>query len=131
MPVLDTTFLVDVIRGKKSALKKLSELEDSSVSLVTTCMNALELYKGAHMSSNPSKNVEDVKSILELLQPVLQVNNEVCEVFGHLSAILQRHGTPIGVFDEVIASIALCYDGEIITNDSHFNEIPGLEVIGY
>jgi predicted nucleic acid-binding protein len=31
----------------------------------------------------------------------------------------------------VIAAIALCNDGEIITHDQHFEKIPGLKVIGY
>jgi len=38
---------------------------------------------------------------------------------------------PLGDFNEAIAAIALCYDGEIITRDRHFEKIPELKVIGY
>jgi predicted nucleic acid-binding protein len=55
----------------------------------------------------------------------------VYEVFGRVAAGLSLAGTPVGDFDEVIAAIALCYDGEIITRDRHFEKIRGLTLIDY
>ena len=53
------------------------------------------------------------------------------EAFGRIAAGLYLKGTSIGDFDEVIAAIALCNDGEIMTRDGDFEKIPDLNVIGY
>jgi len=130
MPILDTTFLVDLIRGREVALEMLSDLEEKSVPLFTTPITVLELYRGAHLSANPEKNLEIAKNILAALI-VSPLDDEACQVFGALSARLKSDGKMIGEFDEVIASIALCHDGEIVTRDKHFLEVPGLRVLGY
>lgn len=130
MPILDTSFLVDLIRGRKEAQDMLSELEANRAPFFVTPITVLELYRGAHLSRNPKKNLEVVKEILASLL-VLPLDDEACQVFGALSARLKSEGKRIGEFDEVIASIALCHDGEIVTRDRHFLEVPGLKVLGY
>lgn len=130
MPILDTSFLVDLIRGREVALEMLSDLEVKRAPLFTTPITVLELYRGANLSANPEKNLEVTKKILASLL-VLPLDDEACLVFGALSARLKLEGMRIGEFDEVIASIALCHDGEIVTRDKHFLEVPGLRVLGY
>jgi tRNA(fMet)-specific endonuclease VapC len=130
MPILDTSFLVDLMRGRKEALKTLSELEERGVPLCTTPITALELYRGAHLSANPEKNLEAAKKILASLI-VLPLNDEACIVFGALSARLRSEGKRIGEFDEVIAAIALDSIREVVTRDVHFREVAGLVVVGW
>lgn len=129
MPILDTSFLVDLIRGREVALEMLSDLEEKRAPLFTTPITVLELYRGAHLSANPEKNLEVAKKILASLL-VLPLDDEACLVFGALSARLKSEGKRIGEFDEVIASIALCHDREIVTRDKHFQGVPGLRVLG-
>jgi len=130
MPILDTSFLVDLIRGRREAQEMLSELEEIRAPLFTTPITVLEVYRGAHLSGNPEKNLEVAKEILASLL-VLPLDDEACQVFGALSARLKSEGKRIREFDELIASIALCHDGEIVTRDAHFLEVPGLKVLGY
>ncbi len=129
MPVLDTSFLVDLIRGQNNALTFLSGLEGDKA-LCTTVMNALELYRGAYLTQKPRENVGKIERILGTLT-ILSIDDPVYIAFGALSASLKSTGRPIGDFDTVIASIALCYDGKIVTKDIHFYEVPGLKVIDY
>jgi tRNA(fMet)-specific endonuclease VapC len=130
MPVLDTTFLVDLLRKRQAAYRKLQDLEEKGVFLATTSMNVLEIYRGAYLSSDVERNLSLIGSILEEL-PVLPLTDEVYPVFGEISARLARQGTPAGDFDEIIAAIALCYDGVIVTRDAHFSKIPGIIVEEY
>jgi len=130
MPILDTSFLVDLIRGREGAQEMLLDLEEKSVPLFTTPITVLELYRGAHLSRNPEKNLEVAKEVLASLL-VLPLDDEACQVFGALSSRLKSEGKRIGEFDEVIAAIALCHGGEIVTRDGHFLEVPGLKVLGY
>jgi hypothetical protein len=89
----------------------------------------MELYKGAYVSGN-SNNLIKVKTILELFT-LLPVDDNVYEAYGRIAAGLCILGNPIGDFDEVIAAITLCNDGEIVTRDRHFEKIPELTVIRY
>jgi tRNA(fMet)-specific endonuclease VapC len=130
MPILDTSFLVDLLRGRKEALALLAELEGRGAHLFTTPITALEQYLRAHLSANSQKNLEAAKKILASL-PVLPLDDEAAIVFGALSARLRSEGRRIGDFDEVIAAIALCNDQEIVTRDGHFREVTGLVVVGW
>ena len=129
MPIADTSFIVDLMRRDPGALARYEEFEQAGIALQTTAVTALELYKGAFCSGT-EENRTKVASLLELFT-VLPVDDTVFETFGRLSAALAQNGTAIGDFDEVIAVIALRYDGEIITRDRHFLKVPGLKVIPY
>jgi len=130
MPILDTSFLVDLMRGREEALAFLAELEERSAPIFTTPITALELYRGAHLSTNPERSLAAAKKLLASLI-VLPLNDEACIVFGALSARLRSEGRRIGEFDEVIAAIALCHDRDIVTRDGHFREVAGLVVVGW
>jgi tRNA(fMet)-specific endonuclease VapC len=129
MPLADTSFLVDLMRRDRGALKRYAGFEQQDIALSTTAITAMELYKGAYVSGN-SNNLIKVRTILELFT-ILPVDETIYEAFGRIAAGLCIRGTPIGDFDEVIAAIALCNDGEIITRDQHFEKISDLKVIGY
>ena len=129
MPLADTSFIVDLMRRDRGALQRYSGFEKQKISLSTSAITAMELFKGAYVSGNTSSLVK-VRTILELFT-ILPVDETIYEAFGRISASLFITGNPIGDFDEVIAAIALCNDGEIITRDRHFEKISHLRVIGY
>lgn len=129
MTVADTSFLIDLMRNDFGAVRLFEHYEQSEKGLDTTGITALELYKGAYRSSD-RKSLHKVKTILSLFS-ILPVDEQVYEVYGRVSAEMHRKGTPLGVFDEVIAAIVLCTDQEIITRDRHFETIPGLKVVSY
>jgi tRNA(fMet)-specific endonuclease VapC len=129
MPLADTSFLVDLMRRDSGALKRYAGFEQQGIALSSTAITAMELYKGAYVSGN-SNNLIKVRTILELFT-LLPVDETIYEAFGRIAAGLYIKGNPIGDFDEVIAAIALCNDGEIITRDRHFEKIPDLTVIAY
>jgi len=129
MPIADTSFLVDLMRRDRGALERYSDFEQQGIGLSTTAITAMELYKGAYVSGN-SDNLIKVRTILELFT-LLPVDETVYEAYGRIAAGLCINGNPIGDFDEVIAAITLCNDGEIVTRDRHFEKIPELAVIGY
>lgn len=130
MPVLDTSFIVDLLRGKEEALALLAELEGRGALLATTPITVLELYRGAYLSADPERNLAAAKKILASLI-VLPLDDEATIVFGALSARLQSEGRRIGDFDEVIAAIALCRDPEIVTGDLRFRQAARLVVVGW
>ena len=129
MPLADTSFLVDLMRRDRDALNLYLNFEQQGIALATTAITAMELFKGAYVSGNRN-NLVKVRTILELFT-LLPVDETVYEAFGRIAAGLCISGNPIGDFDEVIAAIAVCNDGEIITRDRHFEKIQELTVIRY
>lgn len=129
MPLADTSFLVDLMRRDRGALQRYEAFEEQGIALSTTAITAMELYKGAYISGN-SNNLIKVRTLLELFT-ILPVDETIYEAFGRIAAGLCISGNPIGDFDEVIAAVALCNDGEIITRDQHFETIHGLTIMAY
>ena len=129
MPVADTSFVIDLMRRDRGAISLYEEYEQQGIALQTTAVTALELYKGASISGTADNRLK-VEAILELFT-VLPIDETIYEAFGRLSSALALRGDAIGDFDEVIATLALSYDGEIITRGRHFSKIPQLKIISY
>jgi len=129
MPIADTSFVIDLLRRDPAALELYGDFERQGIALQTTAVTALELYKGASASGN-EEDPRKVSAILELFT-VIPVDEAVYEAFGRVSALLARGGGRVGDFDGLVAAIALIHDGEIITRDRHFENIPQLMLIPY
>jgi len=130
MLVLDTTILIDSIREKSTAIRKIIELEEAGETVCITEINALELYRGAYFPKKSDKKIRSIRKLLDAFV-ILPINNETYEWFGSLSAELRFRGESINDFDELIAAIAMTNEAAIVSNDAHFKRIPGLKVISY
>lgn len=130
MLVLDTTILIDALRGRTTALRKIEEIEDAGEIICTTQINVLELYKGAYFSNKSDENAKKVKKLLEAFV-VLSIDEYVYEMFGALSADLRSRRDSIGDFDELIACIAIANGAAIVSRDNKFKRVPGLKAISY
>jgi len=130
MLVLDTTILIDALRRKEAALRKIAELEEAEETICTTQVNALELYKGAYLPTKSNEDIQKVKKLLDAFV-VLPINDDTYEWFAALSAELKSRGESINDFDELIAAITMTNGAKVVSNDSHFSRIPGLGVISY
>ena len=75
MLVLDTTILIDALRRKEAALKKIAELEETEETICTTQINALELYKGAYLPTKSDEAVQKVKKLLDAFV-ILPINED-------------------------------------------------------
>jgi tRNA(fMet)-specific endonuclease VapC len=128
--VLDTAFIVDLLRGRERALQMLYRLEEGGESVCTTSINVLELYRGVFLSERVDENLRALIALLGQLL-VLDLNEDAYEIFAALSAWLRSSGKPVGDLDEAIAAIALAYGGGIVSQDQHFLRVPGLKVMEY
>jgi tRNA(fMet)-specific endonuclease VapC len=130
MPVLDTTFLVDLLRKRRAAYRKLLELEEKGVFLATTAMNVLEIYRGAYLSSDVERNLSLIGSILEDL-PVLPLTDEVYRYSARSLHNLPGRESLQAISMRSLQPSRSCYDGVIVTRDAHYSKIPGIVVEEY
>ncbi|NJD77057.1 MAG: type II toxin-antitoxin system VapC family toxin [Candidatus Methanoperedens sp.] len=122
MTVLDTNFLIDLLRNKAG----ISEAADSLKDPKTTAINAFELYYGARRSAKPEKAVLEVSNLLNSID-VLEFDHSAAQKAGDIHANLMNSGNPIDIMDVLIAGIVLANKEELMTRDiEHFDRIKGL-----
>ena len=127
---LDTSFLVDVLRGHPDAVRRFEDLCRAGPPSVTPISLSF-LYLGAAKSRDPSRAIEAVERLLPQLR-FLPFRLTACRIFGELVARLTREGRYIESEDAMIAAMALDHGESVVTRDlRHFSRIGGLRVESY
>lgn len=127
MVCLDTDLLIGLLRGDGKAAEILKRLEYERRTPTTTAVTAYELLKGAHISSEPAKNAESVKRLLEGLR-VLPLTEESGRCSASIYVDLRAKGKMSGEFDVLIAGIAMENQETLISRDEHFAAMKGVRV---
>jgi tRNA(fMet)-specific endonuclease VapC len=130
--LLDTTFLVDVLRRHEAARKLILEMEAAGERGATTEVNAFELFVGTYRRGRAvSERFEGVRKILDRLE-VLPLERSGAGKAAELLAKLRADGRDIGLLDALVAGIALAAGCDtIVTRDESFRRTPGLRVQTY
>ncbi|ANI79380.1 type II toxin-antitoxin system VapC family toxin [Sphingobium sp. EP60837] len=126
MYLLDTDILSDLVRHPRGVIgARITALPAEAVS--TSIIVASELRFGAERRGSERLTAQ-LEGILKRL-PVLPLADDADRHYGVLRASLERHGTPIGANDMVIAAHALALDATLVTvNVRAFARVPGLRV---
>ena len=134
MAVLDTTVLIDLMRGGvrgERAADAVRRSHSDGERAVTTRFNVAELYVGVERSQTPSVEGRRVERVLEGL-PILEFDERAARVFGRPAAHAASRGQPVGDMDALIASVAIVSGLALVTrNARHFEGLPGLLVVSY
>ncbi len=130
MACLDTTFIIDLLRGKEEISPLKDTLSRTESRLAVAAPSIMELWVGAQLVS---KSTEEKVKIDELLQSliVLELNEHSAKLAGEIEAGLIRSGQIIDTEDCMIAGIAISNGETLVTRDAHFARIPGLRVLKY
>lgn len=128
MRCLDSSFLIDLLKGDDAATTKMKEIEGlgEHVSVAAPCMT--EILIGAHFKGGAL--LKDTVNLLSRME-VLEVDEEVAAEAGSLGAELLRRGQPLPTTDLLIAAAAKHHQHVLVTRDEDFHGIPGLTVEGY
>lgn len=123
---LDTSVVIDCIRGKKETSKVVSEL---NASLYINYIVIAELSEGIYRLGNSKKTEAGIDAFISGMDGVLPINYKVSKLFGKIRADLKEKGHIIEDFDILIAASCIENNLPIITlNRKHFDRINGLEV---
>lgn len=129
--ILDTTFIIDLMDGNIDALKKQQELQTNNENVQITTITIFELFSGVGRCSQPEKEKQKLKAILES-QHLLVLDEECAEKAGIIHGTLQKEGQAIEIQDCLIAGIALNHNEPLLTrNIKHFQRIKRLKVETY
>lgn len=135
MVCLDTTFLIDVLRGRAlvEQLEKQLPLQKNMITVASP--SVMELVKGLHLAATAlrvtKRELSRITEIISSLE-VLSLDKDSAVLAGEIEAFLVNAGATIDLEDIMIAAIAIKNDESLVTrNAKHFKRIPRLKVISY
>ncbi|MBS3125578.1 type II toxin-antitoxin system VapC family toxin [Candidatus Woesearchaeota archaeon] len=126
--ILDTTILIDFLRGEERAIRFVADHSP----LWTTEVNVFELFVGAYLGGVVQKKKDNAGALIERLI-VLPLDRKASIKAAELASELIKKGLTVETADNLIAGIALTNGiTEIVTaNKSHFERFDELKVISY
>ena len=131
MVCLDTSFLVDLLRGKEDVRTMLDILQERAEEMSVATPSIMELSKGASLGNNPLEEKEKIQRLFSSLL-VLNFDRECAVKAGEIEADLRKKGQMIEIEDIMIAAIALQHGESLVTrNIKHFEKIEGLKIERY
>jgi len=129
--LLDTSFLIDLMRGDEDAVEKARELEQDLIQQRLSSMTLFELYYGVERSNQPDAEREKVAEVLSS-KPVHPADIAVMRKAGRLAGALANEGTPIGDGDVIIGATADIVDEPVLTrNVEDFERLDDVEIQTY
>ncbi|MEK6949754.1 MAG: type II toxin-antitoxin system VapC family toxin [Nanoarchaeota archaeon] len=133
MILLDTSFLIDLLRQRKNAINKAVELVNRD-KLATTYVNIYELLIGVYSKkdANYEEKLKTVENLTEKID-ILTLEKDSIIKSAKIGGELMLKGQIIGDTDNMIAGIALSNGiSTVITRDKeHFERIKGIKVESY
>ncbi len=129
--ILDTSFLVALVRGDGAAAERADLLDRRREQQKLSSVTLLELYEGVHRARESEREREAVLDVLDS-KVVVPADAAIMRRAGRISGSLYDRGEPIDREDCVIAASALSEGEPVLTgNAAHFRRIDGLDVETY
>jgi len=124
---LDASFVISLERGDADAKRALEEIAHGQrKDLYVTSIVYSEVYFG-HLG----KSQKNRALALERLDSykLLNTSKESSVILAELKRSMDSYGCSIPLMDLITASIVMASKATLLTRDSHFKEIKGLDVV--
>ncbi|MDP2918609.1 MAG: type II toxin-antitoxin system VapC family toxin [Dehalococcoidia bacterium] len=125
--LVDTDWIIHYLNGHRKIVSKVKSLKKDGLSI--SIISLAELYEGVYYST---ASVDNERALSDFLSEVsiVEINEEVCKIFGKERGRLRREGKTISDFDLLIAATCLLWGLTLLTNNRrHFETIKQLKLI--
>lgn len=120
---LDTNSYSNLCRGYESLIK----LVEQAVAIALPVIVLAELKAGFKSGQLARQNAQQLAIFLDDSRvTILPIDEQTAEHYANFSAGLRRQRTPIPTDDIWIAALAAQYDYQLVSSDSHFDNLPEL-----
>lgn len=125
--LLDTDWIIDHLSGRENVTAKLKEFAKDGIA--TSIISIAELYEEVYGSSDYEKSLKALEDFIEGIS-IINLDFEICNIFGRERNRLRKMGKIIGDFDLLIGSICLRHKLILLTNNKdHFDRIDNIEIL--
>ena len=128
MVSLDSTFIIDLLRRRTSAVEMAALFERQKVPVSISPPAAVEVLASGHRLGG--EYLERVRALLASL-PLLPFDEEAVESAARVAADLMTRGERLSEGDLLIAGISMRHGEEVVTRDRAFGRVRGLSVRFY
>jgi Predicted nucleic acid-binding protein, contains PIN domain len=126
--IADTSFLIDIMKSDKEAIKKAEEIENKGSTIAVTSISIFELFVGVSLSIKQDRERNKINRILKGLS-IISFDEDSAIEAGKIFAQRRKDGSTIEPDDSMIAGICSRRNEILVTrNIKHFNDIEGLRV---
>lgn len=130
MACLETSFLIDLLRGKAAVKELKDELDRTEARLAVAAPSVMELWSGSYEAKQTKAEQERISDLIESLE-LLPLDGRSAREAGEIEAGLLAKGNVIQTEDVMIAAIARVHGEKLVTRDSDYVRISGLKVLKY
>ena len=107
--------------------QRIEDLTPKGIGISVVSMG--ELYEGVYKVSDPTRSEEALQLVLSDID-VIDIDDQVCRIFGQQRGILRAGNALIGDTDLWIGATAMRHGLTLLTNNRrHFERIAGLGII--
>jgi tRNA(fMet)-specific endonuclease VapC len=135
MVCLDSTFVIDVLKGKNAVEDLEEQLDESDIKIKIPSPVIIEIIRSLYLYST-AKNISkgEKEKTFEFLSSfeILNLDKKSAIKTGEIEATLINKGETIDLEDIMIAAICISNDETLTTrNKKHFEKILGLKIQDY
>lgn len=124
--MLDSNICIYTIKNRPPSVRQ--EFVQHQDMMCISTITKMELIVRVEKSAVPERNLNIVESFIARLE-VLDYGQRAAEHTGQLRAELDRKGTPIDPYDQMIAGHARSQGLVLVTNNTReFERVPGLRI---
>ena len=128
--ILDTTAIIDILRGQKDVIGKIKNLEERNETFYITTISVFEIWQGAS-DIKDSRKSEKIRFLMETINS-LSFDIPSAKEAGLIHSLLRKEGKIIEPEDSMIAGIAKVHNEILLTrNIKHFSRISELKIESY
>ena len=120
--LLDTTIIIDHLRGDKKASSYLEEIGQRGDIAGCCCINIAEIYSGMLIKESEKTN-RFINSLY-----YYEVTREISKVAGKLRQKYLKKGITLATTDVIIGATALIYDLILLTKNVKHYPLPEIEI---
>ena len=125
---LESNFIIDLLNGKQNAVAVYEEIKDAPLTITAIASVALfEILRGKEQNQSKIQKFEELRQKLE----VLSFGEREAEEASQIEKVIHQNGFTISALDLFIGATAKINGAVLISNDSDYNRIEGLQLKNY
>ncbi len=122
--ILETSFLIDMMRGRPEAAALVREIDDAGERIALPAPGLFELGVGAARSRRSREEMDRIDGLIAAFD-VLPLTDEDAKAAGLLQARRSRDGATMGTVDVLLAGMAKARGEILVTGDRDFSPLHG------